>query len=282
MEHSARTWADIKAQTRVRKARSTVRLVAGSVVVVMVMPLLAGPSSAAVPGTLALGSTTVVGATTTTTARDTATPAPEEVGTTGSSIVASSSAPLTVYDRPDRASPARFLDPAGEVSGRLVFLVKQQVGDWLEVYLPVRPNGSTAWLEREVVETFEHRYRIELSLSEHRLTLFDGTQVLMEEPIGVGASDTPTPGGVYYIKELLRPPDPSGFYGPYAYGLSGFSNVLDDYAGGTGVIGLHGNEDASSVGRDVSHGCIRLHNEAMTKMVEDIGLPLGTPVVIGV
>ena len=44
--------------------------------------------------------------------------------------------------------------------------------------------------------------------------------------IGLGTSDTPTPGGVYYLKELLRPPDPHGFYGPYAFGTSAFSNTL--------------------------------------------------------
>ena len=33
-------------------------------------------------------------------------------------------------------------------------------------------------------------------------------------------------------------------------------------------------------GRDVSAGCIRLRNEVITRLVEDIGLPLGTPVEI--
>ena len=50
--------------------------------------------------------------------------------------------------------------------------------------------------------------------------------MIVDEPVGVGRSDRPTPGGVYYLKELLQPPDPNGAYGTYAYGLSGFSNVL--------------------------------------------------------
>jgi hypothetical protein len=273
--------AEIKALTSVRQARATVRLVVASAVVLTMTPVLALPSSAVAPSAVLRGATTVVGATTSTTRTGVA-PLKGfgEAGTRQTSVVASSSSTLTVHDAPDLTSPSRLLDPVDEVSGQLVFLVKDQRSDWLQVYLPVRPNGSTGWLRRDQVELFEHGYRIELSLSAHRLALFDGAQVLMEEPIGVGAEDTPTPGGVYYIKELLRPPDPSGFYGPYAYGLSGFSNVLDDYAGGTGVIGLHGNDDASSIGRDVSHGCIRLHNEAITRMVEEIGLPLGTPVII--
>ena len=46
------------------------------------------------------------------------------------------------------------------------------------------------------------------------------TTALVEEfPIAVGTENTPTPGGEFYIKELLIPTNPDGFYGPYAYGL---------------------------------------------------------------
>ena len=98
--------------------------------------------------------------------------------------------------------------------------------------------------------------------------------------MGVGRAEVPTPGGIYYLKELLQPPNPDGAYGVYAYGLSGFSNVLQNFNGGSGVIGIHGTNEPEKVGTDVSHGCIRLHNEAIVRMVEEIGLPLGTPVEI--
>jgi lipoprotein-anchoring transpeptidase ErfK/SrfK len=96
----------------------------------------------------------------------------------------------------------------------------------------------------------------------------------------VGRGQTPTPGGLYYIKELLRPPDPTTVYGPYAYGLSGFSNVLTSFAGGEGVVGIHGNNDPTVLGQDVSAGCIRMGNPEITRLVEQIGLPLGVPVEI--
>jgi lipoprotein-anchoring transpeptidase ErfK/SrfK len=176
--------------------------------------------------------------------------------------------------------PVTTLDPADEISGQLVFLVKDQVGDRLEVYLPVRPNGSTGWVVRDDVELSRHRYRIEVSLGRHRLRLTHGSETLLDVRVGVGAAGMRTPTGVYYLKELLRPPDPSGVYGPYAYGLSGYSTVFTEFAGGDGVIGLHGTDDPSSIGQDVSHGCIRLANDVIVRMVEDIGLPLGTPVTI--
>ncbi len=273
------TLAEIKALTSVRQARATVRLLVGSAVVLTMTPLLALPSSAVAPSAVLSGSTTVAGATTSTTRIGVA-PLKGfgEAGTRQTSVVASSSSTLTVHDAPDATSPSRLLDLADEISGQLVFLVKDQRSDWLQVYLPVRPNGSTGWLRRDQVELFEHDYRIELSLSARRLSLFNGTQVLMEEPIGVGAQTTPTPGGIYYIKELLRPPDPSGFYGPYAYGLSGFSNVLTKFGKGEGVIGIHGTNDEKTIGKDVSAGCIRMRNADVTAL--STLLPLGTPVRI--
>ena len=65
-----------------------------------------------------------------------------------------------------------------------------------------------------------------------------------------------------------------------AYGLSGFSNVFTSYSGGAGVIGIHATNRPETVGTDVSDGCVRVSNEVVTRMVDDVGLPLGTPVVI--
>jgi lipoprotein-anchoring transpeptidase ErfK/SrfK len=78
--------------------------------------------------------------------------------------------------------------------------------------------------------------------------------------------------------ELLKSGNPDGPYGPYAFGLSGFSNSLKSFAGRDPVIGLHGTNQPQLLGRDVSNGCIRLSNEAITRLASM--LPLGTPVEI--
>jgi lipoprotein-anchoring transpeptidase ErfK/SrfK len=67
-------------------------------------------------------------------------------------------------------------------------------------------------------------------------------------------------------------------YGPYAYGLSGHSEVLDTFNGGDAELGIHGNNEASVLGKDVSHGCIRMSNDKITRLAGL--LPLGTPVQI--
>jgi lipoprotein-anchoring transpeptidase ErfK/SrfK len=190
---------------------------------------------------------------------------------------------IDVFPDATADTPAQEITAAEATSAPgvpIVFLVKTVGDDRLEVYLPVPPSGSSGWVRKEDVTVSTVPYRIEVALAEHRIRVFDGTEVIVDEPVGVGRTDRPTPGGVYYLKELLQPPDPNGPYGVYAYGLSGFSTVLSSFNGGEGVIGIHGTNDPASIGQDVSSGCIRLQNDVITRLVDEIGLPLGTPVEI--
>ena len=148
----------------------------------------------------------------------------------------------------------------------------------MRVLLPVRPNGSQGWVRTADVKLFQHDYRITVSTGSHELRVYRAGKVVMRAPVGLGTGTTPTPGGVFYVKELIRPTNPKGAYGPYAYGLSGYSDVLDEFLGGRGEIGIHGTNDPGSVGRSVSHGCIRMRNADITKLTTL--LPLGVPVQI--
>jgi len=122
---------------------------------------------------------------------------------------------------------------------------------------------------------------VQVELGEHRITVSKGTEVVLQEPVGVGASGrTPTTQGLFYTTELYPVLlNEQGAYGPFAFALSGFSEVLLTFGnGGTGVLGIHGTGDPSSLGRDVSAGCIRMSNSGITKLAQM--LPLGTPVEI--
>jgi lipoprotein-anchoring transpeptidase ErfK/SrfK len=184
---------------------------------------------------------------------------------------------VDVYEEPGGAFLRSLENPLPSGADR-VLLVTGAWEDWYEVLLPVRPNGSTGWVHRSDVAISRHDYSIVVELGAHRLTVFEGYDVLRTERIGVGTATTPTPPGLYYIKELIETVDPGGPYGPFAYGLSGFSEVLSSFGGGDGTLGLHGTNDPSSLGRDVSHGCIRMSNEAITDLAGF--LPLGVPVEV--
>ncbi len=158
------------------------------------------------------------------------------------------------------------------------FLVERDEGLWLEVLLPVRPNGTTGWVRSDEVTLTSTDYRVEVDVSEFAFTVLEGEEEVRSGVIGTGESETPTPEGRYYFTELLQPPDPEGPYGVYAFGLSGFSESLETFAGGPGQLAVHGTNDESALGQRVSHGCVRVSNEDITWMAEN--LPIGTPVEI--
>jgi lipoprotein-anchoring transpeptidase ErfK/SrfK len=150
--------------------------------------------------------------------------------------------------------------------------------DWIEVLLPIRPNGTTGWLPRSDLDLYENPYRIEIDVSSFHLTVYRQNEIFVETVIGVGTGETPTPIGRFYTADLYEVPTENSLYGPYAFGLSGFSDVLTSFNGGAGIVGIHGTNDESSLGTEISHGCIRIPNDLIIELART--LPLGTPVNI--
>jgi lipoprotein-anchoring transpeptidase ErfK/SrfK len=185
---------------------------------------------------------------------------------------------IAVYRVPGAGRPFAVLRNPTAEGVPLTFLVKARTADWVRVYVPVRPNGTLGWVRGWAVRLARDPFSVEVRLGAHRITVRKGAQVIDSEPVGVGRSVVPTPVGRYFIVELLRQPDPNGPYGPYAFGLSAFSNVYTSFGGGPGSIGIHGTNEPWGLGHDVSHGCIRMSNAGIEKLAAL--LPLGTPVLI--
>jgi lipoprotein-anchoring transpeptidase ErfK/SrfK len=163
------------------------------------------------------------------------------------------------------------------------FLVRQAhrdaAGDiWLNVLLPRRPNGSSGWVRRDQVRLRPVTRQVEVDLSSRTARLLRDGRTVRTWPVGIGRDATPTPTGRFYITVKLRPPQISPVYGAWALGLSGYSDVLEQFGTGDGQIALHGTGDPGDLGRQVSSGCVRLDNKAITSLAET--LPLGTPVTI--
>lgn len=196
----------------------------------------------------------------------------------GASLIAVPKArSIGAYPRP-WARRTRRLRPRA-IEGQRVPLRFMLVGrrkGWVRVQLPTRPNRSTAWLRRRDVVLAATPYRLIVDRKRHRLSVINRNRLTLRVPIAVGASLTPTPRGRYYVTDLIRSRDP--FYGPYALGLSAHSPVLTSYAGGNGQLGIHGTNQPWSIGRDVSHGCIRVGNDSIRRLAKVV--PIGTPVEI--
>ena len=196
----------------------------------------------------------------------------------GTSLVATArGARVSIHSTPDGTVRNKLNNPTA-VGAPLTFRILEQRPGWLKVQLPVRPNGSSGWIAANDVSVSSTPYRLVISMSRHRLdVIYEGRRIARHE-VGVGKVATPTPKGTYYLTELIQPPDPAGAYGPYAFGLSAFSNTLKTFAGGPGQLGLHGTNAPKGLGSDISHGCIRVANDVITQLAGD--LPLGTPVDI--
>jgi lipoprotein-anchoring transpeptidase ErfK/SrfK len=187
---------------------------------------------------------------------------------------------LALYAAPGDAAPTMVLPAVNELGSPLVLLAVAQQYTWYEVLLPTRPNGSTAWVPAGAVTTSAPTVRVEVSLGAHQLQVVriaDGA-VLLTSPTGGGAPDRPTPTGRFFVRDLFPTSGANHPYGPMAFGLSGHSDVLMRFGTGDGRIAIHGTNQPSSIGVDVSNGCVHVPNDIDVALIDL--LTLGTPVNI--
>lgn len=189
---------------------------------------------------------------------------------------------LAVHADPADPEPTRVLPATTEFGSALALLVTQEgTGErtgWYEVLLPGRPNGATGWVRAAEVTVHDPPYEVRVDLAARTLVVLEHGEPVLSTPVAIGASDNPTPTGRFSLTDKLDTGDPAGAYGPFALGLSGRSEVLTEFAGGDGQIGIHGTNDPASIGAAVSHGCVRVPNDVVATLSDM--LPLGTPVTV--
>lgn len=149
---------------------------------------------------------------------------------------------------------------------------------WLEVVLPGRPNGHTGWIRKRGTAFATTRWRLVVHTAGRRVTVYRDNRAVRSFRAVVGKTSTPTPTGNFFVEESIEL-GPGDVGAPYALALSARSNVFQEFAGGPGQIALHGLENVGgTLGTAVSHGCVRLANDAMRWLATRIGP--GVPVTI--
>jgi hypothetical protein len=189
-------------------------------------------------------------------------------------------ADIAVFNAPDpNAAPADTLSEKTEYLLPRTLLAFDQWQDWLHVYLPTRPNSSTGWIKSSDVSLSPPlEWQIRISIADRHLWLFHNGVLDFDTGVTVGADEYPTPPGIFYFTDPLDlHKTPNLGYGVFAIGLSGHSDVLNEFAGGDAQIAIHGTNNPGDIGRNISHGCVRVTNDAIERLST---LPLGTPVVI--
>jgi len=109
--------------------------------------------------------------------------------------------------------------------------------------------------------------RVLVSLPDRKLAVLENGRVLRTFDVAVGAPQSPTPTGsfqivnhisnpTWYYKGKVVGPGPGNPVGTRWMGLS--------FAG----YGIHGTNVPNSIGKNVSHGCIRLRNSDIEQLFE--------------
>lgn len=149
---------------------------------------------------------------------------------------------------------------------------------WVEVLLPKRPNGTTGWLPADVLRLRTTDLRIVIDIGDRRMDLRRAGRRVMRVPVAVGKPGTPTPMGRFAVAELVRTRIPGAFLGPVVFPLTGYSETLNEFAGGDGRVAVHGTSLPELIGTRASNGCIRMRNRDVVRLSR-IVRP-GVPVVI--
>ena len=186
--------------------------------------------------------------------------------------------PLEVFERPGAGEPFRVLEPETILGTPTVVLVVGGGDAWLEVLLPGRPNGQVGWVRGMDVVRFGVARHAVVDLSDRTLTVFDDDEPIFETAVGVGSPSSPTPLGRFFVTDAVRITDPTGPWGPYAFGLSARSDTVTEFNGGDGIIGIHGTNRPGSIGEAQSLGCVRVPNDVMLEVAAL--LAVGSPVTI--
>lgn len=151
---------------------------------------------------------------------------------------------------------------------------------WYRVRLSGKPGVSGAtegYVRAGSVALAEVHARVVVDLSRRRLTLYEDGSPVLEAPAAVGAAATPTPRGRFVVRERIRITDSSGAEGAAAVALSAYSGKLIYWPQG-GPIAIHGTNDPDSIGKAVSHGCVRLGARDLKRLFKRV--QIGTPVEI--
>lgn len=191
-----------------------------------------------------------------------------------------------VHQEPKAESPKIEIEATTAVGAPTTFAIlgdpaasEAATDGWIKILLPIRPNQGTGWVRASSVQLTQTPMRMFIDLNDRTLRVETSGTPVLSAKVAIGTSDNPTPVGASFVTELIENTKPKGAYGPYAFGLALHSETLTEFAGGPGQVGVHGTNEPQLIGQSVSHGCVRLTNDDIKKLV-DLQLPLGVPVFI--
>ena len=168
------------------------------------------------------------------------------------------------------------LMPRTEFGSRMVLAVVGIRGRWARVISAQIPNHRRAWVPLRRVRLQGTGYDIVVDRSQHRARLRHNGRTLLRFAVAVGAPGTATPLGHFAVTDKLAPTDPTSPYGCCALALSAHQPNLEPGWVGGDRVAIHGTPQPWTIGKAISHGCMRASSKALHVLLRRV--PLGAPV----
>jgi hypothetical protein len=202
---------------------------------------------------------------------------PSSITVAPSYLVATLSGPTPAYADSTTATVLQTI-PATYSAATLALPVIAQQNQRVEVRLLQRPNTATAWIAQSSVSLTRTPYHLYVELSTHRLLLYDNSKLVLRAPAGLGAPQTPTPAGNYFVALFAQSPSPG--YGPFVIVTSALADTITDWEqDGNPMIAITGPLDSQAVitagGGTVTRGSIGLLDDDLSRLRN---VPAGTPI----
>lgn len=124
--------------------------------------------------------------------------------------------------------------------------------------------------------------RLVVDLSDRRSYVYRNERLSASYPVAIGKEGWQTPTGSFKVLQMKKNP-------AWRHPLTGevvrksVNNPLGSrwigfWSDGRSQIGFHGTNDEQLVGKAVSHGCLRMENQDIEKIYEQVAV--GTPVIV--
>jgi L,D-transpeptidase catalytic domain len=150
-------------------------------------------------------------------------------------------------------------------------------GEWIAVRSPALGNAEVGWARASQLRLLQRPSSLEVDLSKRELTVRDPGGRARRMSVAIGAPDTPTPTGDFYITDKLAGSDFGPYYGCCILALSGRQpNLPRDWSGGD-RLAIHGSP-TPTWGHAVSSGCLHADEVDLRSLMSTV--PLGTSVRI--
>ena len=194
-----------------------------------------------------------------------------------SSLIATLKGPTPAYSDPTTQTVLGTIS-ASWSGATLALPVIAQQGQRAEVRLLQRPNDGTAWIALASASLSYSPFHLYVDLSTNRLLLYNASKLVLRAPAGLGAPQTPTPAGNYFVVLFAKSPSPG--YGPFIIVTSAIADTVTDWEqDGNPMVAITGPLDTEAAiargGGKVSQACIRILADDLSRLRN---VPAGTPV----